>query len=183
MLDAVLLRWRGATVTVGRAAQVGGIALGLLLGLVLPYLTLEHLDNSFAPVRTSARLPGAGTLLGLDPTYFPSYDPAVREQMNLALNVAGVAPVLQIFGSLIAVVTCWGLLVDEINKFLWWPLHLSGYVLLAAPIALLVGDYLLNVSRVTLDLGPAWLPAALTGIAILLFTFRSRSRIDTYGSF
>lgn len=182
-MDTALLRWRGATVTRGRALQVGGILLGLLLGLVLPYLTLEYLDATFATVRRTARLLDAGTLLGLDPTYFPSYDPAVRSEVNLALNVAGVAPPLQLFGSLIALVTCWGLFFDEINKFLWWPLHLSGYLLVAVPIPLYIGAHLLDLSRITATIGPGWVSAALTGIVILVLSFRSRSRIDTYGGF
>lgn len=183
MLNAELLRWRGATITGGRALQVGGILLGLLLGVVLPYLALVYLDASFAEVRSTVRLLGAGTLLGLDPTYFPSYDPSVREQLNLALNVAGVGPVLQVFGSLVAVVTCWGLFFDEINKFLWWPLHLSGYLLVAAPIPLFIGAYLLDVSRVSMQVGPGWVPAVSTGAAILVSTLRARGRIDTYGGF
>jgi hypothetical protein len=29
-----------------------------------------------------------------------------------------------------------GLFFDEINKFFWWPLHLSGYLLVLVPIPL-----------------------------------------------
>lgn len=183
MDDPVLLRWRTATVTRTRALQVGVILLMLVLGLLLPYLTVQHLDQSFATIETTARLLGAGTLLGLDPTYFPSYDPAVRPDFNLALNVAGVAPVLQQLGSLAAVVTCWGLFFDEINKFLWWPLHLSGYLLVAVPIPLYIGLYLLDAARVSASAGPGWVPAVVAGVLILVATFRSRTRIDTYGGF
>jgi hypothetical protein len=38
---------------------------------------------------------------------------------------------VQQLGSLLAAATCWGLFFDEINKFLWWPLHLSGDLLVA----------------------------------------------------
>ena len=54
-MDKVLVRWRGATVTRGRALQVGGILVLLLLGVVLPYLTLEHFDQSFEVTREMAR--------------------------------------------------------------------------------------------------------------------------------
>lgn len=180
-MDAVLLRWRGATVTRGRALQVGGILLLLLLGVALPYVSLDHLDQSFAPVRSSARLLGAGILLALDPTHFPTYRPEARESFNLAFNVVGVAPALQQLGSLMAVASVWGLFFDEINKFLWWPLHLAGYLLIAVPVPLLLGAGLVRDTGVTVVIGPAWVASVLAGGLILLATLRSRSRIDTYG--
>ena len=121
----MLLRLGGARVTTGRALQVGGMLVLLLLGVVLPYLTLEHFDESFAVITETASLRGAGALTGLDATYLPSYNPEIRPDFNVAFNVLGIGPTLQIFGSLVAAVTCWGLFYDEINKFFWWPLHLS----------------------------------------------------------
>ena len=180
-MDAVLFRRRGITVTRGRALEVGAILLLLLLGVTLPYLSLEHLDQSFAPVRSAARLLGAGTLLALDPTYFPSYTPDTREAFNLAFNVAGVAPVLQQLGSLMAVVTVWGLCYDEINKFLWWPLHLSSYPLIVVPVPLLIGAGMIRGTGVTIGIGPGWVGSVLAGVVVLVATLRSRSRIDTYG--
>ena len=180
-MDTILFRWRSATVTRGRALQVGAVLLLLLLGVTLPYLSLEHLDQSFAPVRSTARVLGAGTLLGLDPTYFPSYTPDTREVFNLAFNVAGVAPVLQQLGSLLAVATVWGLCFDEINKFLWWPLHLSGYLLIAVPVPLLVGASMVRDTGVTIGVGTGWVASVLAGVVILVATLRSRDRIDTYG--
>jgi hypothetical protein len=180
-VDKVLVRWRGATVTVTRALQVGGILVLLLLGAVLPYLTLEHFDQSFAVTRDTASLTNAGDLTGLDPTYLPSYDPAVRPEFNVAFNVLGLGPALQIFASLVATVTCWGLLYDEINKFFFWPLHLSSYLLIAVPIPLFVGLNMVRDLQVTARLGPAWIFAVLAGVLILVVTLRARQRIDTYG--
>lgn len=180
-MDVVLFRWRGATVTRGRALQVGSILLLLLLGMTLPYLSVDHLDQSFAPVRSAARLLGAGMLLGLDPIYFPSYSPATREDFNLAFNAAGVAPVLHQLGSLMAVATVWGLFFDEINKFLWWPLHFSSYLLIAVPIPLLIGANMIRDTGVTIGIGAGWVASVLAGAVILAATLRSRSRIDTYG--
>lgn len=180
-MDRVLLRWRGATVTGARALQVGGTLVLLLLGVVSPYLTLEHFDQSIADVRDTASLTGAGDLTALDPTYFPSYDPAVRPDFNVAFNVLRVAPTLQIFGGLVAAVTCGGLLYDEINKFFWWPLHLSSYLLIAVPVPLFIGLDLVRDLRVEVSLGPGWIPAALAGVVILVVTLRARSRIDSYG--
>lgn len=101
--------------------------------------------------------------------------------MNTAFNVIGAAPGLQQLGSLLAAATCWGLFFDEINKLLWWPLHLSGYLLVAVPLPLFVGLDQVRANRVTIDLGPGWLPAVLAGVLILVWTFRARGRIDTYG--
>ena len=180
-MDTILFRWRGATVTRGRALQVGAVLLLLLLGVALPYLSLEHLDQSFAPVDSAARLLDAGSLLALDPTYFTSYTPETREAFNLAFNVAGVAPVLQQLGSLMAVATVWGLCYDEINKFLWWPLHLSSYLLMAVPVPLLIGAGMVRDTGVTIGIGPGWVASVLAGLVILVATLRSRSRIDSYG--
>lgn len=183
MVGAILMHWRGITITRGRAAQVGGLLVLLLLGAVLPYVTMEHYDARTELVRSTARLFGAGGLLnGIDPSYMPSYDVAVRPQMNLAFNVIGLAPGLQEIGTLVAAATCWGLFFDEINKFFWWPLHLSGYLLVVVPLPLFVGLYLLRASRVTVSAGPGWVPAVLAGILVLVVTFRARNRIDTYGS-
>ncbi len=180
-MDKVLVRFGGAVVTGARALQVGGILVLLLLGVVLPYLTLEHLDQSFAVIRETATLPNAGDLTGLDPTYLPSYDPELRPEFNVALNVLGVGPTLQIFGSLVAAVTCWGLFYDEINKFFWWPLHLSSYLLIAVPIPLFIGLNMVRDLQVTASLRIGWVPAVLAGILILVVTLRARGRIDTYG--
>jgi hypothetical protein len=179
---AILLRWRGVTITQERAVQVGGLRVLLVLGTVLPYVTMEHYNARTELVRSTARLFGAGGLLnGIDPSYMPSYDVVVRSRMNLAFNVIGLGPGLQEIGTMVAAATCWGLFFDEINKFFWWPLHLSGYLLVIVPLPLFVGLYLLRASRVTISAGPGWVPAVLAGILVLVVTFRARSRIDTYG--
>ena len=177
----MLARWSGATVTGGRALQVGGILVLLLLGVVSPYLTLEHFDESFAVVNETARLPGAGELTGLDPTYLPSYQPEIRPDFNVAFNVLGIGPTLQIFGSLVAAASCWGLFYDEINKFFWWPLHLSSYLLIAVPIPLFVGLSMVRGLEVDARIDLGWIPAVLAGVLILVVTLRARGRIDTYG--
>ena len=182
MALAVPLHWRGLTITWQRAVQVGGLLILLVLGAVLPYVTMEYYNARTELVRSTAQLFGAGGLLsGIDPSYLPSYDVAVRSQMNLAFNVIGVAPGLQEVGTVVAAATCWGLFFDEINKFLWWPLHLSGYLLVLVPLPLFVGLHLLRATRVTVSVGPAWVPAVLAGVLILTATFRARSRIDSYG--
>jgi hypothetical protein len=180
-VDKVLVRWGGARVTTGRALQVGGILVLLLLGVVLPYVTLEHLNESFAVVTETASLSGAGGLTGMDATYLPSYSPEIRPDFNVAFNVLGIGPTLQIFGSLVAAATCWGLFYDEINKFFWWPLHLSSYLLIAVPIPLFVGLSMVRGLGVNARIELGWIPAVLAGVLILVVTLRARDRIDTYG--
>ena len=126
----------------------------LLLGVVLPYLTLEHFDAVVRGHPRDGLAAGAGDLTGLDATYLPSYDPEVRPDFNVAFNVLGIGPTLQIFGSLVAAVTCWGLFYDEINKFFWWPLHLSGYLLIAVPIPLFIGLKMVRDLRVDASCRP-----------------------------
>ena len=177
----MLVRWNGGQVTTGRALQVGGILVLLLVGVLLPYLTMEHFDQSFATITETASLSGAGALTGLDATYLPSYNPEIRPDFNLAFNVLWVGPTLQIFGSLVAAASCWGLFYDEINKFFWWPLHLSSYLLIAVPIPLFIGLGMVRDLGVNASVGPGWIPAVLAGVLILVVTLRARNRIDTYG--
>ena len=54
------------------------------------------------------------------------------------------------------------------------------YLLVVVPIPLFIGLHLLRASRVVVSAGPAWVPAVLAGLLILIVTFRARSRIDTY---
>jgi hypothetical protein len=148
--------------------QVGGLLVLLVLGTVLPYVTMEHYNARTELVRSTARLfAAAGLLNGIDPSYMPSYDVVVRSKMNLAINVIGLGPGLQEIGTLVAAATCWGLFFDEINKFFWWPLHLSGYLLVVVPIPLFVGLYLLRASRVTISAGQDGCPPSSRGSSFL----------------
>jgi hypothetical protein len=117
--DAILMHWRGLTITRERAAQVGGLLVLLDPRDGLADVTMEHYNARTELVRSTARLFGAGGLLnGMDPSYMPSYDVVVRSRMNLAFNVIGLAPGLQEIGTLVAAATCWGLFFDEIKQVL-----------------------------------------------------------------
>ena len=117
----------------------------------------------------------------MDATYLPSYNPEIRPDFNVAFNVLGIGPTLQIFGSLVAAATCWGLFYDEINKFFWWPLHLSSYLLIAVPIPLFIGLGMVRGLGVNATIDVGWIPAVLAGVLIVVVTLRARDRIDTYG--
>jgi hypothetical protein len=178
----VTVRWKGLVLTPQRVAQVSVILVLLLLGAVLPYLTMEYQNAASELVRERLRLLAAGDLLGgLDPTYLPVSGRVPRDELTLALNVFGAAPSMQTVGSAVAAATCWGLFYDEINKFFWWPLHLSSYLLILVPIPLFIGLDLMRSAGVVVSVSFGWLPGVLAGIVVLAVTLAARRRIDTYG--
>jgi hypothetical protein len=180
----VLLRRGNLVVTRPRLLQVAGIVVLLVVGAVLPYVSLTYLNTSSETVTSSPRLFGASSLLGgIDPTYLAGYQPELRSAYDLALNFAAAGPGLQEIGTVVAILTCWALLTDEINRFAWWFLHLSGYPLVLAPVPLLVGAHQLHGLDVPLTVGAAWVPGLLAGVLVLVSTWRARSRIDSYSAF
>lgn len=184
MSDPVLLQRGNLVVTRSRALVVGGVVVLLLLGALLPYVTLSYFDAASAPVTATARLTGAASLLGgVDPVSLPGYRLEVRGAYNLALNFAAAGPGLQQIGTVVALLACWSLLTEEINKIAWWFVHLSAYPLVLAPVPLLVGAVQLHRLDVPLGVGVAWLPGLLAGVLVGVASWRARSRIDTYGSF
>jgi K+ transporter len=48
----------------------------------------------------------------------------------------------------------------------------------AVIVALLVGVRMLATTSTDVHAGPGWVPLALAGVAVLVFTFRSHSRLD-----
>lgn len=182
--EPVLLRRGNLVVTRRRALQAGGVLVLLVLGAVLPYVSLVYLNDASEQVTGRPRLFGAASLLGgLDPTYLPGYRAGVRSDYDLALNLAAAGPGLQQIGTVVAALTCWALVTEEINRFAWWFLHLAGYPLVLAPVALLVGRVLLGRLDVGVGLGPAWVAGLLAGALVLVATWRARRRIDSYSAF
>ncbi|MGI3783114.1 MAG: hypothetical protein ACRYG2_20315 [Janthinobacterium lividum] len=182
--DPVLLQRGNLVVTRSRAARVGALLVLLLLGVVLPYVSLAYLSDASVPVTGRPRLFGAAGLLGgVDPTYLPGYLQDIRPAYDLALNFAAAGPGLQQVGTVVAVLSCWSLLTEEINRIAWWFLHLSAYPLLLAPVPLLVGAHQLHALDVPLGVGPAWVPGLLAGVLVWVSSWRARRRIDTYASF
>jgi len=184
MSDPVLLQRGNLVLTRSRALVVGGVVVLLLLGALLPYVTLSYFDAASAPVTTTARLTGAASLLGgVDPVSLPGYRLEVRDAYNLALNFAAAGPGLQQIGTVVALLSCWALLTEEVNRIAWWFLHLSAYPLALAPVPFLVGAVQLHGLDVPVAVGPAWVPALLAGVLVGVASWRARSRLDTYGSF
>ena len=166
-----------------RLIQVA-VPLGLgVLGCLLPYLTITSLNTQIEPVTVTRGLWGAaGLARSLDPTEMPSfYTGADPGALGTWLNVFSVAVTLQQVGVVVGLVTLVALLMDEINTFLFWPLHLAGWVLVLATALLWLGAVRLGALGVDALLGPAWAVLALTGLVLLVLTFRARTRIDSYG--
>jgi hypothetical protein len=116
---------------------------------------------------------------GLEPLDLPNYSPGEKAQrIVFALNVIAAGPSLHQIGAVVAIITAACLFQDEINKFFWWPLHLSGWLLGVGFIPLLLGAALLSREEVELTVLPAWIPLTGAGIVVLISTFRSRDRID-----
>jgi hypothetical protein len=125
-VDKVLVRWSGARVTTGRALQVGGILVLLLLGVVLPYLHHGALRRVVRGHQRDGLAPQRRELTGLDATFLPSYDPEIRPDFNVAFNVLGSDRRCRSSAAWSRRSAAGGLFYDEINKFFWWPLHLSA---------------------------------------------------------
>jgi hypothetical protein len=177
-------RFSGFTFGRERLLQVAGIVVLVVVGSLLPYLSMPYVNRTVELVQEHATLfPAAQFIRGIDPLWLPGYAPGPRtSEIVFALNVFNLGPSLQQIGAVVAVLTAAALFQDEINKFFWWPLHLSGWMLALSPVVLFTGLHLLHRAAVVISLGIGWLPVALAGVVVLVATFRARSRIDTYAS-
>lgn len=164
-----------------RILQVAGIVALPAIGALLPYLTLGYENYTSEPVRPTASLfPAAAIIRVLNLGYVPAADGVDPNEVLRGVDLLAFGSSAHQVGMIMAILTCWGLFMDEINKFLWWPLHLSGWILLAGTVAIWVGVLWLQSRGVDAHLGIGWLPLTIAGIGILVITFRARSRIDTY---
>lgn len=154
-----------------------------VLGCLLPSLTITSLNTRIEPVTVTHALWGAADLArSLDPTEMPSfYTGADPDALGRWLNVFSVALTLQQVGAVVALVTLAALLMDEINRFFFWPLHLAGWLLVLSAVPLWLGAVRLAGQGVDLRLGPAWVAFLLAGVVLVVLTFRARGRIDSYG--
>ena len=77
--------------------------------------------------------PGAQFTRGIQPEYLPPFYLGFQD-LTPGLNLFNLGASMQQIGAVIAVATSWSLLQEEINKFFWWPFHLSSYLLILGPI-------------------------------------------------
>jgi hypothetical protein len=174
----------GFTFSRRRIIEVATFVVLVVLGCVLPYLSMQYQNDKIEVVQFSGRLFSAADFVrGIDPLYFPSYEPGPKVgQMQLGLNVYNLGAAMHQIGAVVAVLMCWSLFQDEINKFFWWPLHLAGWLLALGFVPLFIGRSLLHRVQVDTSVSYGWLPLTLAGVVIVALTFRAHSRIDTYAS-
>ena len=177
-------RFSGFSFARERVGAVAAVVALVLLGSLLPYLSMPYVNFAVELVQEQATLfPAAQFIRGIDPLWLPGYQPGPgTDRIIFALNVFNLGSSLQQIGAVVAVLTCASLFQDEINKFFWWPLHLSGWLLALSPIPLFVGLRLLHQADVDVSVRIGWLPIALAGLVVLVATFRARGRIDSYAS-
>lgn len=177
---------RNLTFSTGRLIQVGAPLLLGLLGCVLTYYSVTSLNAQIEPERHTVRLFGGAALArSLEPQDLPVFYTAAFADgsgsvMGPWLDLFSVGVTLHEVGVVVGAVTVVSLLMNEIHKLLFWGLHLAGWLLVMATVAMWFGVIELRGFGVDLDLGPAWIPLTLAGIALIVLTLRARSRIDTY---
>jgi len=172
------------TFTRPRLVVVGGTLALLLLGALLPYLSMPYVTRTVELAQEQSSLfPASDFIGGLDPLWLPNYQPGpANDDIRLGLNALAIGMAVQQICLVVAVLTSGGLFQNEINKFFWWPLHLSGWLLALSPVPLFLGLRLLHQADVSISIRIGWLPIALAGLVVLVATFRARGRIDTYAS-
>lgn len=173
---------RGAfTFTRSRVIAVIAVIVLAAVGVALPYLTLGYEDFASQPIRPTHSLWPAGDMLRrLSLGYLTAGPNAGADQLGHGLDVITAGTSIQQIAVVVAVITVVGLCRDEINKFFWWPLHLSGWLFVAGATLLFVGAALWRGLEVDVVVGPGWVPLVLDGGLILVLTFRSWHRIDSY---
>ena len=169
---------RGVTLSRDRVLPAAASVVLVVLGALLPYLRMQYLNFTVQLVDARLTLFPAATLVrGVDPLWLPAAD---VDRLPLALNVFNLGASMHQIAAVLAVLLCWALFPDEINKFFWWPLHLAGWVLALGFVPLLGGLWMLRSAGVVVGLGAGWVPLTLAGVVILVSTFRAHSRLDTY---
>jgi hypothetical protein len=169
------------TFTRARVLPAAVVVVVLIIGIPLPYLTLGYEDFASQPVRpTLALWPMAALMRVLSLTYLPASADVGPDTLQRGVDFLTLGSTAHQVGLVVVILTIWGLFMDEINKFLWWPLHLAGWILVLGTVALWVGLLIFHSAGVDAQLGPGWVPFLLAGIAVLVLTFGSRSRIDSY---
>ncbi len=173
---------KGFDLSPRRIVPTAAVVVLIVVGALLPYVSIEYLNATIEETRFRGTLfPGAQFIRGVQPEYLPSFHQGFQD-LTPGLNLFNLGASMQQIGSVVAVATCWCVLQEEVNKFFWWPFHLSSYLLILGPIPALMGLNMLREQRVSIDLGPGWIPIAVAGVLVLVISLRARRRLDTYGS-
>ncbi|HSU37682.1 MAG TPA: hypothetical protein VLJ88_18670 [Propionibacteriaceae bacterium] len=171
---------KGFTFTRQSVIPVVVIVVLIVTGCLLPYLSMQYLNQTIEVTEFRGTLfPGAQFIRGIQNEYLPPFYNGIQD-MSAGLNWANLGASMQQIGSVLAVGSVWCVLQEEINKFFWWPMHLSSYLLTLGPIPLLIGAAMLREQTVVISIGPGWIPVAVAGILLFLLSLRARRRLDSY---
>ncbi len=173
------MRFRGLPFRRDRVIPAAVSVVLVVVGALLPYLRLQYLNRTVELVDARLALfPAAALIRSVDPLWLPAAD---GTRLPQALQIFNLGGAMHQIGAVLAVLLCWALFAEEINKFFWWPLHLAGWVLALGLVPLLAGLGMLRAAGVVVGLGVGWVPLTFAGVLILVSTFRAQSRLDTYG--
>ena len=142
----------------------------VLLSVVLPHVAV-----------TSSDWPRSLIPAGL---YFLNAQPSMlgpgvaASQLITALTVTYLGLGFHQLGALLALLTFWLLAADDMNRWLYRLLVISGWMLTLCVPPVLIGSRLLDRAGVPATPGWAWLPTLLAGVLIIVACRRSRDRID-----
>jgi hypothetical protein len=171
---------KGFVLTPRSVIPVVVIVVLIVTGCLLPYLSMQYLTQTIEVAEFRGTLfPGAQFVRGIQNEYLPPFYNGIQD-MSAGLNWTNLGASMQQIGSVLAVGSVWCVLQEEINKFFWWPMHLSSYLLTLGPIPLLIGASMLREQTVVISIGPGWIPVAVAGILTFLLSLRARRRLDTY---
>jgi hypothetical protein len=171
---------KGIALTRQSVIPVVVIVVLIVTGCLLPYLSLQYLNATVEVTEFHGPLFSAAQFTrGVENNDLPPFFNGFRD-MSAGLSLTNLGASMQQIGSVLAVGTVWCVLQEEINKFFWWPLHLSSYLLTLGPIPLLIGAGLLREQTVVISIGPGWIPVAVAGILIFLLSLRAHRRLDSY---
>jgi hypothetical protein len=151
------VRFRGLSLSRDRVLPAAVSVVLVVVGALLPYLRLQYLNRTVEEVDARLTLFPAANLVGrVDPLWLPAAD---ATQLPQALQIFNLGASMHQIGAVVAVLLCWALLPDEINKFFWWPLHLAGWALALGFVPLLAGLGMLRSAGVLVGLGVGWCPS------------------------
>lgn len=177
----IAMAQRAYTITRNRIAIVVAVVVVGIFGALLPYLTVTYLNFTSEVVRpTHALFPTTGMLGTMDISYFPSASRSSLNTLQHGIDLLQLGATMQEVGLVAAIITISCIVMNEINKFFWWPMIIAGFLLALGPISFFIGAHLMSGARVSLSVGFGWVPLLVVGLFVIVVALRSRSRMDTY---
>ncbi|MET0692484.1 MAG: hypothetical protein ABWY56_01060 [Propionibacteriaceae bacterium] len=141
----------------------------LFLSLVLPHV---HLDDQ--PYGNSLLLTGFYFLHAQSAT-FVGVDTGL---LAFGFNVTYLGLALHELGLMLAATTFWVLYPQDINRWLFRSMVIGGWALMLSTPFVILGWQLMGSAGAAANLGLAWLPMLLSGIAITVMGRGARDRVD-----